>query len=377
MVSYRCYLSSLNRSVTSRLQRSLLVVTLGTLLGVLSFSWWASGSESAGDSGAPLAVVPPTTTSSSTTAPPPTTTTVPASTTTTEPRGTLVIQGTGDVVLDPGYIPAFAANGWGHAWSGLEGLFLDDDLTVINLECVPSDLGSPLPKAFVFRCPTESLESLRENGIEVANMGNNHSGDYGKKALVDGRSRLLEAGVAPVGAGRDLAEAGLPALFDLNGWRVAVVGFGGVAPGPDWYATEDRAGMRSGDHTDEMVESVRAAAELADLVIVTVHWGRELETSPLPEDIERTAEMIEAGANIIFGHHQHRLNPLEIIDGAAVFWGLGNFVWPHNSTAGATTAVARVVVRPDGSIDACMIPAFIETHGHPVLTDEPECGADS
>lgn len=365
--------------MTSRSFKAVVVVAGGLLVGALSFGWWASAVEPTATS-EPVNAASATTTSTSTsttttTTVPTTTTTVPPPTTTTlPPKGTLVIHGTGDVALDPVYIPALARNGWDHAWSGLEGLFLDDDLTVINLECVPSDLGSPLPKSFVFRCPTEALPSLRESGVEVANMGNNHSGDFGKEALVDGREQLLVVGVAPVGAGRDIHEAGEAAVFDLKGWTVAVVGFGGVAPGPDWYATEDRAGMRSGDHVEEMVEAVAAAEEIADLVIVTIHWGRELDTTPLQEDIDRANAMIEAGADIIFGHHQHRLNPLEMVDGAAVFWGLGNFVWPHNSTASATTVVARVVVNPDGTMDACMIPAFIETHGRPVLTAEPECG---
>ena len=306
-----------------------------------------------------------------------TSTTVPATTTTSIPRGTLVIHGTGDVAIDPLYIPALVSRGWDHAWSGLDGLFLEDDLTVVNLECVPSDLGIALDKAFTFRCPTDALPSLQTNGIEVANMGNNHSGDFGKEALVDGRGQLLANGVAPVGAGKDRDEAGSPALFEVEGWTIAVVGFGGVAPSESWYATDDRPGMRSGDHIDGMVESVSAAAEVADIVIVTIHWGFELETQPRQEDIDRATAMIEAGADIIFGHHQHRLNPLDFIDGVPVFWGLGNFVWPRNSTASATTAVARVVVSANGAIDACLIPAFIVTHGHPVLQGEPECGSAS
>lgn len=366
--------------MTSQPLKFVVVLAGGLLVGALSFSWWANADSSV-PSTLPASAEATTSlaaTTTTTTTLPTTTTTIPPTMTTTEPpKGTLVIHGTGDVAIDPNYIPALASRGWDHAWSGLEGLFLEDDLTVINLECVPSDLGSPLPKSFVFRCPTEALPSIRDNGIEVANMGNNHSGDYGKEALVDGRSQLIAAGIVPVGAGKDVDEAGLPAVFEINGWKIAVVGFGGVAPSPDWYATEDRAGMRSGDHDDEMVEAVSAAAEIADLVIVTVHWGRELATEPLAEDVVRAKAMIEAGADIIFGHHQHRLNPLETVDGAAVFWGLGNFVWPHNSTASATTAVARVVVHPDGTMDSCMIPAFIETHGHPVLTGEPECGPTS
>jgi poly-gamma-glutamate capsule biosynthesis protein CapA/YwtB (metallophosphatase superfamily) len=227
----------------------------------------------------------------------------------------------------------------------------------------------------VFRCPTESLPSLKANGVDVANMGNNHSGDFGKDALVDGRENLIEAGVGAVGVGRDFDEAGEPAVFDVNGWKVAVVGFGGVAPNDGWYATADSPGMRSGDDTDSMVDAVVAAGEEADLVVVAVHWGYELDTSPRQEDIDRAHAMIDAGADIIFGHHPHRMQPLEMVDGAAVFWSLGNFVWPHNSVASATTGVARAVVSPDGEIEACLIPAYIETHGHPVITGEPTCAA--
>lgn len=285
-----------------------------------------------------------------------------------------MIHGTGDVNLDPSYNPAIGANGYDHAWAKLDGLFRDDSLTVINLECAPSDLGVAEEKEFVFRCPAESLPSLVSAGVEVANMGNNHTGDYGKEALVDGRAQLAAVGVAPVGAGADADEAGEAAVFDVDGWTIAVVGFGGIMPHSGWIATEEVAGMRDGDDIPSMVEAVEAADAVADIVIVSIHWGVEFDTAPRPDDIERAEAMVAAGADVIFGHHAHRLQPLETVNGAAVFWGLGNFVWPRNSTAAATTAVARVVVAPDGSIDSCLIPAFIENPGQPVLTGEPDCG---
>lgn len=328
----------------------------------------------------PLGVEPTTTTIAPTTTTQQVTTTTsqPASTTTTEPpRGKLVIHGTGDVAVDPTYIPTLARMGYDHAWTGLNGLFLRDDLSIINLECVPSDQGAPLEKAFNFRCPTAALPSLAIAGVDVANMANNHSGDYGKDALLDGRAQLIANGVAPVGVGANYEEAGSPALFDINGWRVAVVGFGGVAPSASWYADVDRPGMRSGDDAEGMAASVAAASELADIVIVTVHWGFELDTAPRQEDIDSALAMIDAGADIIFGHSSHRLADLEIVDGVPVFWQLGNFVWPHNSVASATTAVARVVIDEDGSMVACMIPAYIETHGRPELRAEPVCDAES
>lgn len=355
----------------------LIALVLGSALGAASFALWASTAQSP-TTAQPVAAPTSTTeaTTTTTTAAPTTTTTTTAAPTTTTlpPKEMLVIHGVGDVTPDPNYIPALIANGYEYAWSGLDGLFQRDDLTVVNLECVPSDLGSPLDKAFVFRCPTEALPSIREAGVEVANLGNNHSGDYGKEALVDGRAQLIAAGIAPVGAGADYEEAGAPAVFEIGGWTVAVVGFGGVAPSPSWYAAENRPGMRSGDDTEGMVEAVAAADELADIVIVTIHWGFELDTTPRPDDVERARAMIEAGADIIFAHHQHRLGPFNFEEGAAVFWGLGNFVWPHNSTASATTGIGRVVVHPDGSMEMCLIPAFIISHGHPVITGNPECG---
>jgi poly-gamma-glutamate capsule biosynthesis protein CapA/YwtB (metallophosphatase superfamily) len=320
----------------------------------------------------PAAASPTTSSTSSTTTS--TTSTSTTTTTTLRPKGELVIEGTGDVNLDPTYISALGENGYDYAWQGLDGLFTEDDLTVVNLECAPSDIGEAQSKKFVFRCPVESLTSLARAGIEVANLGNNHSGDYGKEALVDGITNLVDAGVAPVGAGVDDVAAGSPALFEVNGWKIAVLGFGGVYGSTDWFAAEDRPGMRNGDDIPSMVEAVSMADEVADIVIVAIHWGVELDTEPRPDDVERAQAMIDAGADVIFGHHAHRLQPFEMVDGAAVFWGLGNFVWPNFSTAGSTTAVARAIVHADGTIEGCLIPAFIEQPGQPVLTEQPECG---
>lgn len=324
----------------------------------------APGSGAAGAVGAsaspPETTAPPVTTS--------TTTTPPTTTTTTVPKQRIVIRGVGDVNLDPDYTTGLRSNGFAHAWSGLDGLFTTDDLTIVNLECSPSPLGTPAWKQFVFRCPG-GLDDMRSAGVEVASLANNHGQDYGKEAMLDGRQRLLAADILPVGVGRDTAEANAPAIVEAGGWTIAVIGFGGVVPDPSWFATDGSPGMSDGDDIDSMVAAVRRADEIADLVFVTIHWGVERDTRPRSEDIERARAMIAAGADGIFGHHSHRLNPLEFVDGVPVAWGLGNFVWPRMSDASSTTAVAEFVVEADGSIDARLIPAFIVESGHPVLVD--------
>ncbi|MGH2723363.1 MAG: CapA family protein [Actinomycetota bacterium] len=291
----------------------------------------------------------------------------PSPTRSPKPRGELVIHGTGDVNLDPSYIPALAANGYGHAWSGLGDLFRRDDLTVVNLECAISELGAPVPKEFNFRGPPEALGPMAEAGVEVANLGNNHARDYGPEALVDTRRNLAEAEIAPVGAGKDDRQASRPALFRVKGWKIAVLGFGGVVPDPTWIAGQGNPGMADGDSIPDMVRAVRAAGRKADLVFVSIHWGVELDTQPRPEDVERAHAMIDAGADAIFGHHPHRLQPMGEYRGRPIFWSLGNFVWPNFSAAGSTTAVAEVRVGPKGRVTGRLLPAFIESPGHPVL----------
>jgi poly-gamma-glutamate synthesis protein (capsule biosynthesis protein) len=290
-----------------------------------------------------------------------------------QPRGRLVVHGTGDVNLDPTYIPTLAARGYDHAWSGLGGLFADDDLTIVNLECPVSDRGTIVPKEFNFRCDPAALPAARAAGVEVANLANNHSRDFGPEAMLDSVSRLEANDIAPVGVGPDVRAANAPAVVERNGWRIAVLGFGGVVPAADWLAGTGRPGMASGDDTAAMVAAVRAADEVADLVFVTIHWGVELDTEPRPDDVARARAMIDAGADGIFGHHAHRLQPMGTYRDRPVAWGLGNFVWPTNSAAGSRTAVAEFVVEPDGSVSGCLLPARITSPGHPELTGPRSC----
>jgi poly-gamma-glutamate synthesis protein (capsule biosynthesis protein) len=301
-------------------------------------------------------------------------TTLPPITTTSVARSRLIIHAVGDVNLDADVLGVFQSEGFGHAWSGLGGLFVSDDLTIVNLECSPSPDGPAETKEFVFGCWTEGYPDAVAAGVDVVNLGNNHSQDHGKAAMLEGRDLLAEAGLHPVGAGSNDLEAGAPAIFEIGGWKVAVLGFGGVIPWEGWLATADRAGMRDGDTIETMVEAVRAADAVADIVLVTIHWGVELDLAPRPEDRERARAMIEAGADAIFGHHPHRLQPMRMIKGRPVAWSLGNFVWPRLSTAGSTTAVARVVFEPDGTVDGCLIPVEIVSDGHPVLVGEAPCG---
>jgi poly-gamma-glutamate synthesis protein (capsule biosynthesis protein) len=339
-----------------------LIAALALLVGfvVIASPWRGSGSPSAGGSDGSDASSPRS--SSPTLAASPTT-----PTSTPDPKGTLVIHGAGDVSLDPTYISTYASQGYGYAWSGLGGLFRRDDLTIVNVECPVTDRGSQLVKEFSFHGTPAALPAMRDAGVEVGSLANNHAYDRGPDGVVDSRRNLAEAGIAPVGAGADQDEALEPATFEIKGWRIAVLGFDEVLDPLDEVAGPDKPGTAAGHDLSLMVHAVKDADEDADIVIVMIHWGVELDTQPRSYQVSEGHRLIDAGADAIFGAHSHRLQPMSVYRGRPIFWSLGNFVWPNFSSSGSTTAVAQVTITPNGHFAGKLLPVFITAPGHPVL----------
>jgi Bacterial capsule synthesis protein PGA_cap len=345
-----------------------LLLLLGIVVGVKALTGGGS-TGSAGPHGTTTPAPSNGTGPPATSGPAPTSGSTSPSPTATKPahRGRLLIHGAGDTNVEPGYIGVSPSN-YDFMLSGMGGLFLRDDLTVVNLECSVTRIGTPVPKEFNFHGDPAALPYLKRGGVDVANLANNHSYDYGPDALVDTRKNVEEAGLAPVGAGKDPAEAEKPALFHIKGWTVAVVGIDKVVdPYPEAIAGPNHPGTACGHDVDCMVQEVKRAAAVSDLTIVDIHWGVELDTVPRSDDEAIAQRLVDAGADIIFGGHSHRLQPLDMIDGKPVFWSLGNFVWPHLSVDGSTTAVGEVVVMPNGHMTAKLLPVYIDPSGHPVL----------
>ena len=171
----------------------------------------------------------------------------------------------------------------------------------------------------------------------------------------------------PIGAGASQGEEDAPAYIDVKGWTIGLVAIGEVVD-PDWQvAIGDEIGTSVGHDFPRALEAIREAEANADLVIVVIHWGIELDTQPRSYQVDEAHRMIDAGADVILGHHAHRLQPMDTYRGKPIFYGLGNFVWPSFSAEGSATAVAEVVVRPDGTLSGRLLLATIVSDGHPVL----------
>ncbi|MGH2529837.1 MAG: CapA family protein [Actinomycetota bacterium] len=201
------------------------------------------------------------------------------------------------------------------------------DLFVLNLECCISERGDPWPapgKPFFFRAPPVATEVLVALGVNCVSLANNHALDFGEVALLDTFEHLERAGIAWVGAGPDVERARDPAVFESNGFRLAVLA---VTDHPDDFAaTRDRPGVAFADlpHGTPtwLRDAVRSAADRSEAVLVTAHWGPNMTSRPVPHVRTAAKALREAGAALVSGHSAH------VFHGIAddVLFDLGDFV---------------------------------------------------
>jgi hypothetical protein len=199
------------------------------------------------------------------------------------------------------------------------------DLVLGNLECVVSDGGAPRPGPFRLRAPAAAPASLRDAGFDILGLANNHALDYGTAGLAETVPRLGEAGIATVGAGPDAQAASQPLIREVDGLRLAFLAFNAV-PDPEDRSQETGWTQATWDGGWATAAITAARAE-ADAVVVSIHWGYEYELRADPRQREAAQEMLDAGADLVIGHHPHVVQGTEAHEGQFVAYSLGNLVF--------------------------------------------------
>ena len=236
----------------------------------------------------------------------------------------------GDVML--AFHPASLADREGPAspWRCLRPL-LDSSVVVINLEAPFTRVEVPMmpDKTFLFRVDPRHVRVLVAGGVRVAATANNHIMDYGVAGLEETHRVLRRAGLAPVGTGEDLQAARRAVVLDTLGERVAFLAYSLTFPKAYW-AGRNRPGTAFG-HERWIREDVRKARREASFVVVMFHWGRERWPAPRPYQIALAHAAVEAGADLVIGHHPHVVQPVEIYRDRAIFYSLGNGLFGSSS----------------------------------------------
>ena len=195
------------------------------------------------------------------------------------------------------------------------------------------------------------LASLARAGFHAASLAGNHVYDQGEEGVADTIAGLYAHGIAPFGAGVDLAGARLPAILERGGLRVGFLGYNCVGPRLSWAGPEkggcayvqvishyEPEGANPGGPPqaftfpvpatlDAMQADIVALRRQVDIVVVSLHKGlvhTPAQLAMYERPVARAA--IEAGADIVVGHHPHIARGIEFYKGRPIFHGLGNFV---------------------------------------------------
>lgn len=203
----------------------------------------------------------------------------------------------------------------------------DADVMWINNEFCYSNNGSPMPgKAYTFCAAPENVNILKELGVDIVGLANNHVYDFGPEAFADTLATLRGAEIAYVGAGADIKEASAPVYVDVDGYKIAYVAATRAEKNiktPE--ATETSGGVfRCYDNTD-YIEKIKEAKANANYVIALPHWGTEHSTILETAQTDGAKEYIDAGADAVIGAHTHCLQGMDFYNGKPIIYSLGNF----------------------------------------------------
>lgn len=252
---------------------------------------------------------------------------------TTRPRPPLKIYAVGDIMLDQLTKQRLTEYDPAYPFARVRDILRQGDVVFGNLESPISQRGKALPgKRYTFRALPFSAASLIDGGVNLVSLANNHIMDYGPEALEDTLDILDEHGIYHAGAGRNLDQAHAGAILETAGYRVGLLAYTDdfAVPAsfrPIWGAAPDAPGAALIHDRDRIEEDIRRLRPEVDLLLVSFHWGIEYTYRITAQQQELGRLAIDAGADMILGHHPHVPQGVEIYRGKPIIYSLGNFIF--------------------------------------------------
>jgi poly-gamma-glutamate capsule biosynthesis protein CapA/YwtB (metallophosphatase superfamily) len=231
---------------------------------------------------------------------------------------------------------------WGDALAELERAA--PDVRIINLET--SITGSDdfwEDKDIHYRMNPKNIACLTAAKIDFCSLANNHILDWGYSGLQETLETLRKAKMKFAGAGRNLEEAGAPAVMEVYGkGRVIIFSFGAGSSGIplEWGALKNKPGVNlvpdlSFKTIQSIAGKVRAVKRERDIVVASIHWGRNWGYEVSPEQISFAHGLIEeAGVDLIHGHSSHHVKQIEVFRGKLILYSCGDFLNDYEGISG-------------------------------------------
>ncbi|HEX9722526.1 MAG TPA: CapA family protein [Candidatus Paceibacterota bacterium] len=261
----------------------------------------------------------------------------------------------GDVLLDRGIpwaIYTYGADNWQWPFLPIADTLSQADLLFGNLESQISDKGTNVGSIYSFRAHPNSIETLQYGSFDVVSVANNHSFDYTREAFEDSRARLQQAGITPV--------AGELVIKEVRGTYIGFLAYSNF-PGPSTVTW---------GNLNNVAAHIARAKSNVDILAVSLHAGEEYIAEPNDFQKAFSKQAIDAGADLLIGHHPHVLQPLEQYNRGWIIYSLGNFLFDQNFSAETMQgAILKVVVENKKIKEVTLLPTRINSMFQVELAD--------
>lgn len=267
-----------------------------------------------------------------------------------------------DVCPTGASLPSFREGNASAIFDDLLEEFQRADLSVVNLECPLTDQNTPIRKhGPVLGAPSVCIETLKNAKIDVLSLANNHILDHGVTGLESTLRAAEAAGIATVGAGRNLAEARRILIKTVAGVRVGILG---LAEHEFSITTTSAPGASPLDIID-VIRNITAQRECIDYLIVLLHGGNEGYPYPSPRLMDTCRFLVEQGAGAVICQHSHCAGCYETYHGGHIVYGQGNLIFHYSSASGDRGWTEGFLVRLsiDGHRAEREIVPFVQSRG--------------
>ncbi|OQX74684.1 MAG: hypothetical protein B6D59_01835 [Campylobacteraceae bacterium 4484_4] len=197
---------------------------------------------------------------------------------------------------------------------------------IVNLEYPISERGLPARNKVVFRQPRSFLKESFGSYPLAVNLANNHIMDYGKEAFEDTLSFLDRHNIRYFGAGTLENNCNNPAIVPYAKGEIVLFGYS-CASTHGLFANETSPGSALIDEK-RIIADIQKHKKENRYIVINLHWGDEYNQCPKYQDRLLAHRIIDAGADLIIGHHAHVIQPVERYKGKYIFYGLGHFIFP-------------------------------------------------
>ena len=235
----------------------------------------------------------------------------------------------GDVMIGRGVDAAISNKGYVYPWGDVLPLLRNMDINIINLEAALTHSDKRVFKTFNFKATPDKIKTLTEASITAVNLANNHILDFSEEGLAETIQALDGANIKHVGAGMNEEEAQKPVLLSKKDIRIGILGF--TDNEARWKAGAFSSGTNyisiySKEDCNKALIAIANLRKETDFVIVSIHWGPNMNQEPDRHFIDFAHSMIDQGADIIHGHSAHNFQGIEVYNHKLILYDTGDFV---------------------------------------------------